>query len=92
MSSFHVQDQFLLSYENGTIDDNRISALQEEFMSKNLDFSYEEHNKVLLEEMNNNATFLARYNLKRLSPYKILSLKLKRKPTCRQEPEAFYNF
>ena len=54
-SSFHeLQDQFLLSYENGTIDDNEFSALQEEFMSKNLDFSYEEHNRVLLEEMNNN--------------------------------------
>jgi len=53
MSSFHeLQDQFLLSYANGTTDDNEFSALQEEFMSKNLDFSYEEHNRVLLEEMN----------------------------------------
>ena len=42
-------------------------------MSKNLDFSYEEHNRVLLEEMNNNAKFSAQYNLKRLSPYKIQS-------------------
>jgi len=74
MSSFHEpQDQFLLSYENGTIDDNEFSALQEEFMSKNLNFSYEEHNRVLLEEMNNNAKFSARYNVKRLSPCKILS-------------------
>jgi len=74
MSSFHeLQDQFLLSYENGTIDDNEFSALQEEFMSKNLDFSYEERNRVLLEEMNNNAKFSAQYNLKRLSRYKILS-------------------
>jgi len=73
MSSFHeLQDQFLLSYENGTIDDNEFSALQEEFGSKNLDFSYEEYNGVLLEEMNNNAKFSARYNLKRVSPYKIL--------------------
>jgi len=75
MSSFHeLQDQFLLSYENGTIDDNEFSALQEEIMSKNLDFSYgEEHNRVLLVEMNNNAKFSARYNLKWLSRYKILS-------------------
>jgi len=74
MSSFHeLQDQFLFSYENGTIDDNKFSALQEEFMSKNLDFSCKEHNRVLLEEMNNNAKFSARYNLKRLSLYKILS-------------------
>jgi len=74
MSYFHeLQDQFLLSYENGIIDDNEFSALQEEFMSKNLDFSYEEHKRVLLEDMNNNAKFSARYNLKRLSPYKVLS-------------------
>jgi len=74
MSSFHeLQDQFPLSYDYGTIDDNEFSALQEEFMSKNLDFSYEKHNRVLLEEMNNNAKFSAGYNLKRLSPYKILS-------------------
>ena len=74
MSSYHeLQDQFLLSYENGTINENEFSALQEEFMSKNLDISYEEHNRVLLEEMNNNAKFSARYNLKRLSAYKILS-------------------
>jgi len=33
MSSFHeLQDHFLLSYENGTTDDNEFSALQEEFM------------------------------------------------------------
>ena len=52
MSSFHeLQDQFLLSYENGTIEENEFSALQEEFMSKNLDFSYEEHNRVELEEI-----------------------------------------
>ena len=72
MTSFHeLQDQFLLSFENVTIDNNEFSALQEKFMSKNLDFSYEKHNRVLLEEMNNNAKFSARYNLKRLSPYKI---------------------
>jgi len=58
MSSFHeLQDQFLLSYENGTIDDNEFSALQEEYMSKNLDFAYEKHNRVLLEGMNNNPNF-----------------------------------
>ena len=40
MSSFHkLHDQFRLSYENGTIDDNELSVLHEEFMSKNLDFS-----------------------------------------------------
>jgi len=74
MSSFHeLQDQFLLNHENSAIDDNEFSALQKEFMSKNLDFSCEEHNRVLLKEMNNNAKFSARYNPKRLSRYKILS-------------------
>jgi len=53
MSSFHeLQDLFLLSYENGTIDDNKFSVLHEELMSKNPDFSYEEHNTFSLEEMN----------------------------------------
>ena len=43
MPSFHeLQDQFLFSYENGTIDDNEFSALQEEFMSKNPNFWYQE--------------------------------------------------
>ena len=41
MSSFHeLQDQFLLSYENGTIDDNEFSALQEEFMQKKISISH----------------------------------------------------
>lgn len=53
MSSFReLQDLFLLSYENGTIDDNTFSVLREELMSKNPDFSYEEHNRFSLEEMN----------------------------------------
>ena len=44
MSSFHeLQDLFLLSYENGTIDDNEFSVLHEELMPKNSDFSYEEY-------------------------------------------------
>jgi len=73
MSSFHeLQDLFLLSYENGTIDDNKFSVLHEEFISKNPDFAYEEHNRFSLEEMND-AEFSARYNLKRPSRYKILS-------------------
>jgi len=74
MSSFHeFQDQFLLSYKNSAIDDKEFSAIQEKFMSKNLDFSYEEHNMVFLKEMNNNAKFSAQYNLKQLSRYQILS-------------------
>jgi len=53
MSSFReLQDLFLLSYENGTIDDSTFSVLREELMSKNPDFSYEEHNRFSLEEMN----------------------------------------
>ena len=73
MSSFHeLQDLYLLSYENGTIDDNKFSVLHEELMSKNPDFTYRGHNRFSLEEMND-AEFSARYNLKRPSRYKILS-------------------
>jgi len=69
MSSFHeLQDLFLLSYENGTIDDNKFSVPHKELMSKNDDFSYEQH----LEEIND-TKFSARYNLKRPARYKILS-------------------
>jgi len=40
MSSFHeLQDLFLLSYENGTINDHTFSVLREELMLKNPDFS-----------------------------------------------------
>ena len=52
MSSFHeLQDLFILSYEDGTIHDHGFSALHKEFMSKNPDFSYEEHYRFSLEEM-----------------------------------------
>lgn len=52
MSSFQeLQELFLLSYENGTID-NEFSVLNEEIMPKNPDFSYEEHDRFSLEEMN----------------------------------------
>ena len=72
MSSFQeLQDLFLLSYGNGTIDDNEFSVLREKFMPKNPHFSYEEHDRFSLEEMND-AEFSARYNLKRPSRYKIL--------------------
>ena len=41
MSSFQeLQDLFLLSYENGTIDNNEFSVLHEEIMPKDPDFSH----------------------------------------------------
>ena len=53
MSSFHeLQDLFLLSHGNGSLDDNEFSVLHEEFMPKNPDFFYEEHDRFSLEEMN----------------------------------------
>ena len=40
MSSFQkLQELFLLSYENGTIDNNEFSVIHEEIMGKNPDFS-----------------------------------------------------
>ena len=53
MSSFQeLQELFLLGYENGTIDNNEFLVLHEEIMPKNPDFSYEEHDRFSLEEMN----------------------------------------
>ena len=53
MSSFQeLHDLFLLSYENGTIDDSEFSVLHEEIMLKNPYFSYEEHDRFSLEETN----------------------------------------
>ena len=53
MSSFQeLQELFLLSYENGTINNNKFSVLHEEIMLKIPDFSYDEHNKFSLEEVN----------------------------------------
>ena len=53
MSSFQeVQELFLLSYENGITDNNEFLVLHEEIMPKNPDFSYEEHDRFSLEEMN----------------------------------------
>ena len=53
MSSFQeLQDLFLLSCENGPIGNSEFSVLHEEIMPKNPDFSYEEHDRFSLEEMN----------------------------------------
>ena len=53
MSSFQeLQELFLLSYENGTIDSNEFSVLHEEIMPRNPDFSNKEHDRFSLEEMN----------------------------------------
>ena len=72
MPSFQeLQDLFLYSYENGSIDNNEFSVLHEEIMPKNPAFSYEEHERFSLEEIND-VEFLARFNLKRPSRYKIL--------------------
>ena len=75
MSSFQeLQDLFRLSYENGTIDNNEFSVLHEEIMLKNPYFSYEEHDRFSLEEMNDiDAEFSARCNVKRPSRYQTLS-------------------
>ena len=72
LSGVSLEDLFLLSYENATIDNNEFSVLHEKIMPKNPDFSYEEHDRISLEEMND-AEFSARYNQKRPSRYKILS-------------------
>ena len=53
MSSFHkVQDQLLLSYEDGILDEDEFLLLHEQFMPKNPNFSYEEYDRFSLDEMN----------------------------------------
>ena len=53
MSSFQeLQELFLFSYENGTIDNNEFSVLHKEIMPKIPDLSYEEHDSFALEDMN----------------------------------------
>ena len=51
-SSHELQDLFLLSYENSTIENSEFSVLSEELMPKIPDFSYKQHNFFSLEEMN----------------------------------------
>ena len=52
-SSFHeVQDQLLLSYEDGILDEDEFLLLHKQFMPKNPNFSYEEYDRFSLDEMN----------------------------------------
>ena len=52
MSSFHeVQDQLLLSYEDGILDEDEFFLLHEQFMPKSPNFSYEEYDRFSLDEM-----------------------------------------
>ena len=49
MSSFHeVQDQLLLSYEDGILDEDAFLLLHKQFIPKNLNFSYEEYDRFFL--------------------------------------------
>ena len=53
MSSFHeVQEQLLLSYEDGILDEDEFLLLHEQFMPKNPNFLYEEYDRCSLDEMN----------------------------------------
>ncbi|CAH3163418.1 unnamed protein product, partial [Porites lobata] len=46
MSSFHeVQDQLLLSYEDGILDEDEFLLLHKQFIPKNLNFSYKEYDR-----------------------------------------------
>ena len=53
MSSFHeAQDQLLLSYEDGILDEDEFFLLHEQFMPKNPNFSYEKYDRFSLDERN----------------------------------------
>ena len=46
MSSFHeVQDQLLLNYEDGILDEDEFLLLHKQFIPKNLNFSYKEYDR-----------------------------------------------
>ena len=65
MSSFHeVQEQLLLSYEDGILDEDEFLLLHEQFMPKNPNFSYEEYDRFSLDEMND-AECLAEFRFRK---------------------------
>ena len=65
MSSFHeVQDQLLLSYEDGILDEDEFFLLHEQFMPKSPNFSYEEYDRFSLDEMND-AECLAEFRFRK---------------------------
>ena len=65
MSSFHeVQEQLLLSYEDGILDEDEFLLLHEQFMPKNPNFSYEEYERFSLDEMND-AECLAEFRFRK---------------------------
>ena len=65
MSSFHeVQEQLLLSYEDGILDEDEFLLLHEQFMPKNANFSYEENDRFSLDEMND-AECLAEFRFRK---------------------------
>ena len=65
MPSFHeLRELLLLSYDDGTIDDEEFLLLYEEFKPKNPDFSYEEYDRFSPEDMND-AECLAEFRFKK---------------------------
>lgn len=65
ISSFHeVQDQLFFSSENGIPDEDEFLLLQEQFMPKNPNFSYEEYDRFSLDEMND-AECLAEFRFRK---------------------------
>ena len=65
MSSFHeVQDQLLLSYEDGILDEDEFLLLHKQFIRKSLNFSYEEYDRFSFDVMND-ATCLAEFRFRK---------------------------
>ena len=65
MSSFHeVQEQLLLSYEDGILDEDEFLLLHEQFMPKNPNFSHEEYDRSSLDKMND-AECLAEFRFRK---------------------------
>ena len=65
MSSFHeVQEQLLLSYEDGILDEDEFLLLHKQFMPKNPNFSYEDYDRFSLNQMND-AECLAEFRFRK---------------------------
>ena len=64
MSLHELQELLFLSYNHGAIDDEELLLLYEEFLPKNPDFSYENYDRLDLNDMNDSEC-LAEFRVKK---------------------------
>ena len=64
MSFYELQELLLLSHDDGTINNEELLLLYEEFLPKNPDFTHENYGRLELEDMNNSEC-LAEFRVKK---------------------------